>query len=398
MSLKRAGKLNRNWWIKVSKVCFLLIFCFISLVYKSSEVKADVLSDKQRELEELKKQISEYDVIVKQKQQEIASLQSQIAALDASLEKTKLEIQETETSISKTQLEIEKIQNEIEQKKKEMAEKKKILKECIRTIYEGDKVSTLEILVSSQSLSEFMTQMEYVTVVEDKTKNLYDEIKTIKEELVQKKRELENKKSELVQLKNTQEEQRRSLESQMVAKQNLLEQTKGEEQIYQEKLAQAISHQKEVDSFILNLLYSNNRSTIPRGGPGYGTYVNQGDVIGYIGMTGFTTGPHLHLGVISNGAYVNPRLFLGSSIIWPVGGPESVTQEFGENFIWNGRWAYGPGGHPGIDIGAPIRPPTPVKAGAAGTIVYNGFDERGYGHYIVIDHGNGLATLYAHLE
>jgi murein DD-endopeptidase MepM/ murein hydrolase activator NlpD len=38
--------------------------------------------------------------------------------------------------------------------------------------------------------------------------------------------------------------------------------------------------------------------------------VAAGDVIAYIGMTGRTTGPHLHWAVMHNGSFVNPRLYL----------------------------------------------------------------------------------------
>ena len=71
-----------------------------------------------------------------------------------------------------------------------------------------------------------------------------------------------------------------------------------------------------------------------------------------------------------------------SGLIWPVPGP--ITSPFGM------RWG---SLHPGIDIGAPMG--TPIKAAASGTVLvasYNG----GYGNLVVIDHGNGIATAYAH--
>jgi murein DD-endopeptidase MepM/ murein hydrolase activator NlpD len=71
-----------------------------------------------------------------------------------------------------------------------------------------------------------------------------------------------------------------------------------------------------------------------------------------------------------------------SGLIWPVHGP--VTSGFG----W--RWGRM---HEGIDIAVPSG--TPVAAAASGTVITAGW-LGGYGNLVVIDHGNGLATAYAH--
>jgi murein DD-endopeptidase MepM/ murein hydrolase activator NlpD len=71
-----------------------------------------------------------------------------------------------------------------------------------------------------------------------------------------------------------------------------------------------------------------------------------------------------------------------SGLIWPVGGP--VVSGFG----W--RWGRM---HEGIDIGAGYG--TPIAAAASGVIIYAGW-MSGYGNLIIIDHGGGLATAYAH--
>jgi murein DD-endopeptidase MepM/ murein hydrolase activator NlpD len=71
-----------------------------------------------------------------------------------------------------------------------------------------------------------------------------------------------------------------------------------------------------------------------------------------------------------------------SGLIWPVNGP--VTSGFG----W--RWGRM---HEGIDIAVPSG--TPVVASAAGTVIHAGW-LGGYGNLVVVDHGNGISTAYAH--
>jgi murein DD-endopeptidase MepM/ murein hydrolase activator NlpD len=73
-----------------------------------------------------------------------------------------------------------------------------------------------------------------------------------------------------------------------------------------------------------------------------------------------------------------------SGLIWPVSGP--VTSNFG----W--RWGRM---HEGIDIAAPTG--APVVASAAGQVIYASW-MSGYGNLVVVDHGGGLATAYAHLS
>jgi len=71
-----------------------------------------------------------------------------------------------------------------------------------------------------------------------------------------------------------------------------------------------------------------------------------------------------------------------AGLIWPVDGP--VVSGFGM------RWGRM---HEGIDIAATIG--TPIHAAASGTVIHAGW-LGGYGNLVVVDHGDGLATAYAH--
>ncbi|MFN2615224.1 MAG: murein hydrolase activator EnvC [Actinomycetota bacterium] len=80
----------------------------------------------------------------------------------------------------------------------------------------------------------------------------------------------------------------------------------------------------------------------------------------------------------------------GGWLKWPVSGP--ITSPFGWRIhpVYHYRSF-----HTGIDIGAPMG--TTVHAARAGTVVYVGY-QGAYGNIVIVDHGSGIATVYAHLS
>lgn len=83
----------------------------------------------------------------------------------------------------------------------------------------------------------------------------------------------------------------------------------------------------------------------------------------------------------SPGFYKGPLVYTGSGYFtWPVS-PIVITQPY---------W----GGHPAIDIDTYYR--QPIFASDSGTVIFSGWDKTGYGNLIIVDHGNGYWTYYAH--
>jgi murein DD-endopeptidase MepM/ murein hydrolase activator NlpD len=81
---------------------------------------------------------------------------------------------------------------------------------------------------------------------------------------------------------------------------------------------------------------------------------------------------------------------IGAPALWPVMGP--ITSSFGQREDpFNGEGAF----HAGVDISAVFG--TPVHASADGMVQTAGM-ENGYGREILLDHGNGIETLYGHLS
>lgn len=90
-------------------------------------------------------------------------------------------------------------------------------------------------------------------------------------------------------------------------------------------------------------------------------------------------------GIYGAGACSGPfqGLYGGGGFIWPT---------IGHTLSGNDYWS----GHLAIDIGLVIG--EPIFAADAGVVVFSGWASGGYGNVVVIDHGNGYQTLYAHLS
>ena len=80
------------------------------------------------------------------------------------------------------------------------------------------------------------------------------------------------------------------------------------------------------------------------------------------------------------------KVDLGISLINPTSG--IITSRFGSNDSVRDH------SHSGLDIAAPYG--TPIKAAASGTVTYSGNAGDGFGNYVIISHGNGVQTVYAH--
>jgi murein DD-endopeptidase MepM/ murein hydrolase activator NlpD len=133
-------------------------------------------------------------------------------------------------------------------------------------------------------------------------------------------------------------------------------------------------------------LYAHNTELLAE----VGEKVEQGRVIAKTGASGNALGEQLHFEIRQNGSCVDPGELLPkptAEFIWPVKGGRVVA----------GLNAYP--GHSGIDISGKDLLGAPVYAVKAGKVAFaRGEDMPGYGRYVVIDHGGGFTTLYAHLQ
>jgi murein DD-endopeptidase MepM/ murein hydrolase activator NlpD len=228
------------------------------------------------------------------------------------------------------------------------------LEERLVQIYESNEAGVLDVLLQVESLSELIEQVDYVTEIGRQDRAIVQEITRLKNEMRIARKETAEVKAEVAKetaVLTEKTEEQRAARAALLARQSALSAARSQKK----GLLANTQHDRHEAQEDLSALQAASAALAAQ--------INS--VQSSIGG--------------SNGSGVS-----ASGLIWPVNG--IVTSGFG----W--RWGRM---HEGIDISAPTG--TAVRASAAGSVIYAG-SMGGYGLIVVIDHGNGLATAYAHLS
>jgi surface antigen len=176
--------------------------------------------------------IKEIQVQIDQNEARAAELRAQGDTLAGKLEQIRLETASLQNKIDLNEAQNAKFKSEITKAEARITENKKILAENIKKAYVDGNISSLEILASSKSLSDYIDKQEYRDIVRNKITDLTGEVVNLKKDLEQKQVKVANLIRDQIGL-------RVDLEKKQGETAKLIEDTRGQEDAYRNQVTAA---------------------------------------------------------------------------------------------------------------------------------------------------------------
>ena len=358
-------KMNRK--VVRSVICVLLALIFvISLMTALIPTNASAAS--QSEINRLTQQRKELQAKQKEQQKTINSLRSkkasvvdQKAALDKENDLAQQEIELVKEQITAYDQQIEDKGVELESAKQEEEAQTVRFRSCVRHLEEYGQMSYIAILLEATSLSDLLARMDMVGEVIAYNKQVQADMTAAREKVETVKAELEDARTELQDKQSELETKQVALQQKVSEANALLASLESDINAYKSVHDQYEQQQKNVQSQIDKQVEELRRQAEANknNNPGYDP-----------GKANGSTG----------------------TMMWPCPSCHYITSQFG--------WRYHPiyqtqKYHSGVDIGASYG--ATIVAADGGTIITAG-SVSGYGNCVVINHGNGITTLYGHMS
>lgn len=398
-------------------LCFALMFTSLifapNIIMVSAKTKSELESDikeydkqidaAEEKLNELKKKKEKQQEYLETLQEQINvmkekanAIQTQINVIDEEIAELNTQLKQLGSEIVLIEEDIEETQANIEENEANIASSSDILAQRIRAAYMQGDDSTLQILLGADSLASFLTRLEMMKRTSESDKKLIDEFKANvielqedkekleadKEKLSGKKTELDVKKDEAVEKKKDlkakkaeQDKARLELENNYTKIDEYIAELDKSSTAYKTYISKLESDKKAADAEIDKILSeyyatSNKQSTTLAG-----NNANPATT---------TTG--------SAGSYST-----SDSWAWPIGNRWCyISSGFGNRDASISGWSF----HGGIDLagGNGALAGAPVYATRAGKVITAITSDTGYGIHVLIDHGDGYSSLYAHMS
>ena len=321
-------------------ICLFSIFPYVQA---NNETGNTAVENLQNERNEIQNQMNEANGQLEGVQNDLSENLQQIQKLDERISESEQELNGLNSQIEELQTSMEEVENNLKKVEDAYNSQKKLLDNYLIAVQESDETEYLDVLLSSKSISEFLSSYFLISELASYEMDLLDDMQEKKDEINLSKEKLENDKKSLSEIKANQTKTARVLENTRSVRENLIAKLSDKEKEIQAQIDEYNNRFDEINREILALA--------------------QGSIAAE---------------------------YIGGELAWPVPGYTRITSKYGmRTHPITGVYKL----HTGVDIGAP-RGANFIAANDG--IVTKASYNSAYGNMVIIDHGGGVSTLYAH--
>lgn len=339
-----------NRLLRAVSVAAAFVLCFVSVAYsvpRTAEAATDATTKSYQE------QIAEATQKQKELKEKLNSLKSEMSdavsyksSLDELANVTYNKIAAAEALTAELEVKISETETSITEKEEAIEITFNNFLERMRVSYEEGEASYLSIILGSESMSDFLSKMDMVSSMLEYDRNLKNRYQSEKEELEATKKTLEEDRQLQEELLETLKEDKSHYESLAEQQATYISSLQSDVNATNSAYEKAKAEENRLDAQLQAYLKSLQEK--------------------------------------------EQTVYVGGEFIWPLPGQSYISSAFGWRTLGGVR-DY----HRGIDIPAPYA--TPIRASNGGTVV-TATGSGSYGNYVVINHGGGKSTLYAHMS
>lgn len=308
-----------------------------------TEKKENTVEDLQSQHEEVEKQIQEKNERLEYIRSVLPEEMVQIQELNEKISSYEKEIASLGSEADKLEISISELEQKLEDAQEKYDEQREAFETRMIVMYEAGETTYLDVLLSSSSLSEFISTYYMMSEIASLDSEMLSELDAEKRVIQTAKESIERQREQYKVAKDNKEKTAITLENTKIVRNNYMNELTEEEQALQKQIDEYYNQINDIEAEIVMLTTANIGSE-----------------------------------------------YAGGAMAWPVPGYSRITSPFGmRTHPFTGVYKL----HTGTDIGAPIG--TNFIAANSGVVIKAGWNNA-YGNMVIVDHGGGVSTLYAH--